>query len=88
MLLLRRADAPIIIEGASDEYDAVLKGDTSIDNDGRIFNIEHSYYQLDGFKIDGKHSSSNYVDKCLYVQQNRDNDNLAEEIEFNGHRFR
>ena len=84
----RRADAYITIEGESDLYDAVLKGEPSIDNDGRIVNIEHSYYQLDGFKIDGMHSDDNYADKCLYVQQNRDNDNLAEEIEFNGHKFR
>ncbi|CAN0368683.1 unnamed protein product, partial [Scytosiphon promiscuus] len=61
----RRADAYITIEGES--YGAVLKGDSSIDNDDRVMNIQHSYYRLDRFTIDGKHSDKNYVDKCLYV---------------------
>lgn len=87
-LPFRRADAYITIEGESDSYDAILKGDPSIDNDGRIVNIQHSYYILDGFKIDGKQSDDNFVDKCIYVQQSRDNDDAAPEIEFNGHRFR
>ncbi|CAM9171617.1 unnamed protein product [Scytosiphon promiscuus] len=81
-----RADAYITIEGES--YGAVLKGDSSIDNDDRVMNIQHSYYRLDRFTIDGKHSDKNYVDKCLYVQQSRDNDKIAGEIEFNGHKFR
>ena len=82
----RTADAYITIEGES--YDSILKGDGDIDNDGRILDVEHSYYRLDRFTIDGKHDDRNYVDKCLYVQQNRDNEDLAPEIEFNGHSFR
>ena len=48
--------------------DAIIKG--SGDND-RIFEINHSYYTLDGFTIDGHHGDGNkesdYIDKCLFV---------------------
>ncbi|CAN0045311.1 unnamed protein product, partial [Ectocarpus fasciculatus] len=81
-----REDAYITIEGET--YGAIIKGDQDIDNDGYIMKIEHSYYRLDRFTIDGKHSKNNYADKCLYVQQNRDNDDKAKTIKFNDHKFR
>lgn len=82
----RREDAYITIEGET--YGAIIKGDQDIDNDGYIMKIEHSYYRLDRFTIDGKHSKNNYADKCLYVQQSRDNDDKAKTIKFNDHKFR
>lgn len=47
---------------------AIIKGAGDRD---RIFEINHSYYTLDGFTIDGHHGDgdkeSDYTDKCLFV---------------------
>jgi len=47
---------------------AILNGSG---NNNRIFEINHDYYTLDGFTIDGKHGSGekeeDYLDKCLFV---------------------
>lgn len=47
---------------------AVLNGSGS---NNRIFEINHDYYTLDGFTIDGHHGSGekedDYLDKCLFV---------------------
>lgn len=81
----RLPDAYITIHGES--YDAIIKGEEGKDT-GHIFGVQHSYYRLDRFTIDGKLDDETYVDKCLYVQTSRDHGEKAKEIEFNGHSFR
>lgn len=73
----------ITIRGSS--YRAVLKGEE--DGSSHIFDLQHSYYHLDRFTIDGYQGDEVYADKCLYVQTNRDRDEAYKEIEFNGHRW-
>lgn len=64
-------DAYITIRGES--YGAVVKG---VDEGAsHIFDVQHSYYHLDRFTIDGHHGGNAYADKCLYVQTNRDDGN-------------
>ncbi|CAM9742525.1 unnamed protein product, partial [Sphacelaria rigidula] len=58
----------ITIRGSS--YRAVLKGEE--DGSSHIFDLQHSYYHLDRFTIDGYQGDEVYADKCLYVQTNRD----------------
>jgi len=59
------ANAPITIVGSAN---AVLRGAA---NEGRIFQIHHDYYVLDGWTINGHDGSGNstgdYRDKLLYV---------------------
>ena len=59
------ANAPITIVGSAN---AVLRGAA---NEGRIFQINHDYYVLDGWTINGHDGSGNstgdYRDKLLYV---------------------
>lgn len=78
-------DGYITIRGES--YDAVLKGDEG-DGSDHMFDVQHEYYMLDGFTIDGDLGGDRYQDKCLYVQTNRDDGIEAKEIEFNGHSFK
>lgn len=60
-----KAGAPITIKG---DKDAVLVGG----GNARIVQLFHDYIVLDGFTIDGKHSSdssaSSYRDKLIYAQ--------------------
>lgn len=62
------SNSPIIITGPED---AIVNGDGT---SNRIVQIFHSFNQLDGFTIDGKHSDvyekSSYRDKLLYVHGN------------------
>lgn len=78
------ADKPITIHGES--YRAVIKGEP--DGSDHIFDVQHSYYILDRFTIDGHLGGDEYQDKCLYVQTNRKEGERAHEIEFNGHSFK
>ena len=59
-----RADAPITITG---DADAVLKGEGA----SRLFEVNHDYYVIQGFTIDGLHgdgdSSSDYSEKLVFA---------------------
>lgn len=74
-------DDYITIHGQS--YNAVLKG--SREGSTHIFDLQHSYYHLDRFTIDGYLGDNKYADKCLYVQTSRESGEKAREINFNGH---
>ncbi|CAN0216348.1 unnamed protein product, partial [Discosporangium mesarthrocarpum] len=72
----------ITIEGPQD---AIIKGDS---DEGHVFDVQHSYYTLDGFTIDGEiKKKKKYMDKLLYIQTNREEAKEATLIEYGGQKF-
>ncbi len=63
------AAAPITLRGPAS---AVLRSDG---RRGRLFDLRHDYYHLEGFTLDGRHGAPDrrdgYVNKLLYVQGRR-----------------